>query len=91
MLQGGMGGWRENIRGVLQRSVLGLISFNASLINLAQKGKSVQMKFADCTKLGGTINTNENRNIVQEELDDLGDRSNRNGMKLNSTKCKVMH
>lgn len=37
MLQGGMGGWRENIRGVLQRSVFGLISFNGSLINLAQK------------------------------------------------------
>lgn len=49
------------------------------------------MKFADCTKLGGTINTNENRNIIQEELDDLEDRSNRNRMKLNSTKCKVMH
>lgn len=37
VLQGGMGGWRENIRGVLQRSVFGLISFNGSLINLAQK------------------------------------------------------
>lgn len=36
-LQGGIGGCRENIRGVLQRSVFALISFNASLINLAQK------------------------------------------------------
>jgi len=37
MLQGEIWGWREDIRGVPQRSVFGLISFNGSLINLAQK------------------------------------------------------
>lgn len=36
-------------------------------------------------------NTEENWNIIQEELDDLDDCSKRSKMKFNSTKCKVMH
>lgn len=37
------------------------------------------MKSADDKKQGALINTEENQNIIQEELDDLEDWSNRTG------------
>lgn len=49
------------------------------------------MKSADDTKLRGIINTEDDWNILQKELDDLEEKHIRNGIKLNGTECKVMH
>lgn len=49
------------------------------------------MKSADDTKLGAAINAEEHQNIIQEELGDLEDWSNRNRRITCSTKCKVTH
>lgn len=48
------------------------------------------MKFADGTKLGSIVDTEQYRNIRQK-VDDHEDGSNRNGLKFNSIKCKIMH
>lgn len=43
------------------------------------------MKYVDDTKLEGTVNSEEDQNTMQRELDEHENRSNRNGMKVNST------
>lgn len=47
------------------------------------------MKCVDDTKLEGPGNSEQDQNTMQRELDDPEDRSNGNGMKANSTKCKI--
>lgn len=43
------------------------------------------MKYVDDTKLEGTVNSEQDQNTMQRKLDKNEDRSNRNGMKVNST------
>lgn len=49
------------------------------------------MKFTDGTHIGGIANTEEEWNIIQEEMDDLEDSSNTTGIKFNSINFKNMH
>ncbi|CAM4601877.1 unnamed protein product [Caretta caretta] len=91
LLKGELSGWREVTSGVPQGSVLGPILFNLFIIDLGTKSGSVLIKFADDIKLGGIANIEKDRDIIQEDLDDLVNWSNSNRMKFNSEKCKVMH
>ncbi|CAM4371744.1 unnamed protein product [Caretta caretta] len=91
LLKGELSGWREVTSGVPQGSVLGPILFNLFIPDLGTKGGSVLIKSADDTKLGGIANLEKDREIIQENLDDLINWSNSNRMKFNSEKCKVMH
>ncbi|CAM4599933.1 unnamed protein product [Lepidochelys kempii] len=91
LLKGELSGWREVTSGVPQGSVLGPILFNLFITDLGTKSGSVQIKFADDTKLGGIANLEKDGDIIQEDLDDLVNWSNSNRMKFNSEKCKVMH
>ncbi|CAM5110740.1 unnamed protein product [Eretmochelys imbricata] len=90
-LKGELSGWREVTSGVPQVSVLGPILFNLFITDLGTKSRSVLIKFADDTKLGGIANLEKDRDIIQKDLDDLVNWSNSNRMKFNSEKCKVMH
>lgn len=65
--------------------------FNVFVNDLGTRLRSVLMKSADDMKLRSVVNTEGNWNIIQEELYDLGDWRNRNGMKFNSTMYGVMH
>lgn len=49
------------------------------------------MKFVVDTKLGDLINVEEDQNVIQKELDDFDDWSNRNGMTFSSSECKAMN
>uniref|UniRef100_A0A452HYE6 Reverse transcriptase domain-containing protein n=1 Tax=Gopherus agassizii TaxID=38772 RepID=A0A452HYE6_9SAUR len=91
VLKGELSGWKEVTSGVPQGSVLGPILFNLFITDLGTKSGNVLIKFADDTKLGGIANTEKDRDIIQEDLDDLVNWSNSNRMKFNSEKCKVMH
>ncbi|CAM4567481.1 unnamed protein product [Lepidochelys kempii] len=91
LLKGELSGWREVTSGVPQGSVLGPILFNFFIIDPGTKNGSVLIKFVDDTKLGGIANLEKDREIIQEDLDDLVNWSNSNRMKFNSEKCKVMH
>uniref|UniRef100_A0A452HPE5 Reverse transcriptase domain-containing protein n=1 Tax=Gopherus agassizii TaxID=38772 RepID=A0A452HPE5_9SAUR len=91
ILKGELSGWKEVTSGIPQGSVLGPILFNLFITDLGTKSGNVLIKFADDTKLGGIANTEKDRDIIQEDLDDLVNWSNSNRMKFNSEKCKVMH
>ncbi|CAM4404156.1 unnamed protein product [Caretta caretta] len=89
ILKGELSGWREVTSGVPQGSVLGPILFHLFINDLGTKSGSVLMKSADDTKLGGIANLERDQDIIQEDLDDLVNWSNR--MKFNSEKSEVMH
>ncbi|CAM5123271.1 unnamed protein product, partial [Eretmochelys imbricata] len=89
ILKGELSAWREVTSGIPQGLVLGPILFNPFITDLGTKSGSVLIKFVDDTKLGGIANLERDRDIIQEDLDDLVNWSNR--MKFNSEKCKVMH
>ncbi|CAM5111945.1 unnamed protein product [Natator depressus] len=91
LLKGELSGWKEVTSGVPQGLVLGPILFNLFITDLGTKSGSMLIKFVDDTKLGGIANLEKDREIIQEDLDDLVNWSNSNRMKFNSEKCKVMH
>uniref|UniRef100_K7F0K2 Reverse transcriptase domain-containing protein n=1 Tax=Pelodiscus sinensis TaxID=13735 RepID=K7F0K2_PELSI len=91
ILKGELSGWRKVTSGVPQGSVLGPILFNLFIADFGTKSGSVLIKFADDTKLGAIANSEKDRDIIQEDLDDLVNWSDSNRMKFNSEKCKVMH
>ncbi|CAM4380368.1 unnamed protein product [Caretta caretta] len=91
ILKGELSGWRKVTSGVPQGSVLGPILFNLFITDLGTKSGSVLIKFVDDTKLEGIANLERDRDIIQEDLDDLVNWSNSNRMKFNSEKCKDMH
>ncbi|CAM4638570.1 unnamed protein product, partial [Lepidochelys kempii] len=86
LLKGELSGWREVTSEVPQGSVLGPILFNLFITDLGTKSGSVLIKFVDDTKLGGIANLEKDRDILQEDLDDLVNWSNSNRMKFNSEK-----
>ncbi|CAM4595088.1 unnamed protein product [Lepidochelys kempii] len=89
LLKGELSGWREVTSGVPQGLVLGPILFNLFITDLCTKSGSVLIKFVDDTKLGDIANLEKDRDILQEDLDDLVNWSNSNRMKFNSENVRL--
>ena len=93
VLNGRVSAWTEVLSGVPQGSVLGPVLFLIFINDLdgATQLVDILRKFADDTKLGKVIRTNEDARDLQQALTALEDWAATWGMAFNTGKCKVMH
>jgi len=93
VLNGKKSGWEQVLSGVPQGSVLGPLLFMIFIndLDVAARKAEFLKKFADDTKLGGRVSTEEERAALQEALNELCVWAATWGMEFNVKKCKVLH
>ncbi|XP_059829735.1 STARD3 N-terminal-like protein isoform X1 [Hypanus sabinus] len=83
--------WQVVTSGVPQGSVLGPQMFTIYINDLDEGIENNISKFADDTKLGGSVTCDEDVRRIQGDLDRLGEWADTWQMTFNVNKCEVIH
>ena len=91
VLNGEESDWTNVTSGIPQGSVLGPILFLIYINDLPDVVNNIVKLFADDTKIYAKVNTKEQEENLQSDIDNLMEWSNNWQLKFNKSKCKHLH